>query len=99
MRFSIDHCIFGFNGTDVGSNPCQTSTACGGLEKALMHGDLDVEQTKDYAFCDAEDGTSLVSDTFGKCLSCIRAGSNHRFLTNCKRPHRAQSQTCGLTNP
>jgi len=84
MRYSIDHCVFGFNATDVGSNPCQTSTACGALEKVLLAGDLDPKATGDYAFCDADDGTSLVSDDYNKCLACIRAGSDHRYLTNCK---------------
>lgn len=83
MRYSFDYCIFGYpNATGVGSNPCMTSTACGALEAALTDGELDPEKSTQYSYCDA-DGGSMLGSAYDKCLSCVRAGGEHYYLTNC----------------
>ncbi|KAK1718829.1 LPXTG-domain-containing protein [Colletotrichum acutatum] len=82
MRYSFDYCIFGYpNATGVGSNPCQTSTACGALEAALTDGELDPTKSSQYAYCDA-DGGAMLGSAYDKCLSCVRAGGEHYYLSN-----------------
>ncbi|KAF9881193.1 LPXTG-domain-containing protein [Colletotrichum karsti] len=81
LRYSFDYCVFGYpNATGVGSGPCMTSTACGGLEAALIDGELD-PSSEQYAYCDA-DGGSMLGSSFDKCLSCVRAGGEHYYLAN-----------------
>ncbi|CCF37027.1 LPXTG-domain-containing protein [Colletotrichum higginsianum] len=82
MRYSFDHCIYGYpNATGVGSNPCMTSTACGPLEAALTDGELDPAKTSQYSYCDA-DGGAMLTPAYDKCLSCVRAGGEHYYLAN-----------------
>ncbi|KAL0943982.1 LPXTG-domain-containing protein [Colletotrichum truncatum] len=82
MRYSFDYCIFGYpNATGVGSNPCMTSTACGGLEAALIDGELDPTKSGQFSYCDA-DGGSMLGSAYDKCLSCVRAGGEHYYLAN-----------------
>ncbi|KAF6845138.1 LPXTG-domain-containing protein [Colletotrichum musicola] len=81
-RYAFDYCIFGYpNATGVGSNPCMTSTACGGLEAALIDGELDPEKSGQYSYCDA-DGGAMLGPAYDKCLSCVRAGGEHYYLAN-----------------
>lgn len=83
MRFSFNYCVFGFpNGTGMSSNPCLTSAACGGLEKALTQDDLDPLKSSQYLYCDADDG-AMLSGTYGRCLDCIKVWNERRYLTNC----------------
>ncbi|KAL2760764.1 hypothetical protein ACRALDRAFT_2024678 [Sodiomyces alcalophilus JCM 7366] len=82
MRFSFNYCVFGFpNGTGMGSNPCLTSTACGGLEKALTEDELDPLKSSQHLHCDADHG-AMLSETYGRCLDCFRVGNERRYLTN-----------------
>ncbi|TDZ13135.1 hypothetical protein C8035_v000021 [Colletotrichum spinosum] len=81
-RYSFDYCVFGYpNATGVGSSPCMTSTACGGLEEALIDGELDPSKSEKYSYCDA-DGGSMLGPAYEKCLSCVRAGGDHYYLAN-----------------
>ncbi|OHE97771.1 LPXTG-domain-containing protein [Colletotrichum orchidophilum] len=82
LRYSFDYCIFGYpNATGVGSNPCMTSTACGVLETALIDGVLDPTKSSQYSYCDA-DGGAMLGSAYDKCLSCVRAGGDHYYLSN-----------------
>ncbi|ROT39203.1 hypothetical protein SODALDRAFT_398644 [Sodiomyces alkalinus F11] len=84
MRFSFNYCVFGFpDGTGMESNPCLTSTACGGLQNALTEDELDPLKSSPskHSYCDADDG-AMLSETYGRCLDCFRIGNDRRYLTN-----------------
>jgi hypothetical protein len=84
MRYSFDYCIFGFpNNTAAGSNPCITSTACGALENALKDGDLNPLASTQYSYCDV-DNKAMTGPAYDKCLACVKAGGDHRYLANCR---------------
>ncbi len=87
LRYNIDYCIFGYpNATDViGSNPCQTSTACGPLEKALFDGIPTMGGLAEYAYCDV-DGGALAGASFKGCFNCISAGGETNIVANCRSP-------------
>ncbi|KAK7912034.1 LPXTG-domain-containing protein [Apiospora marii] len=83
LRYTFDHCIFGFpNATDIESTPCSTSTACGGLENALTGDKLNVKGGLDpYGFCGA-DGEAMVNTQIEKCISCVSASQDQKYLAN-----------------
>ncbi len=82
MRYNFDYCVFGFpNASDVGSSPCQTSTACGGLQTALEDGDLSSRNLNEFGYCDA-DGGAMTGTSYSKCLACVSAGGDTNFIAN-----------------
>lgn len=84
LRYSFDYCVFGYpNATNVGSNPCITSTACGGLETALKDGDLKSQGLQAYAYCDA-DGAAMTGDSYNRCLACVSASGDDDYIGNGK---------------
>lgn len=86
LRYSFDYCVLGFpNATDVESSPCVTSEACGRIENALKDGIVDPAYAEPYGYCAVDSGI-LASEAVDNCLSCVRAGSGHHYLANCKPP-------------
>ncbi|KAK7432736.1 hypothetical protein QQZ08_000596 [Neonectria magnoliae] len=82
LRYSFDYCIFGYpNASDVGSNPCMTSEACGPLEAAMKYGITDPDDRAQYDYCEA-DNKAMLSSAFESCYSCVRADRTHTYLSN-----------------
>lgn len=83
LRYNFDYCVFGFpNATDiVGSSPCQTSTACGGLQVAMEDGNLKPNNFTTFGYCDANGGAAT-PQTYAKCLACISAGGDTTYIAN-----------------
>ncbi|ROW11660.1 hypothetical protein VPNG_05600 [Cytospora leucostoma] len=81
LRYSFDHCVFGFpNGTGSGSNPCETSSACGPLKVALEHGNLSTTSSQ-FGYCDA-DGGSVTGQYYDACLECVSADGDTQYIAN-----------------
>lgn len=73
LRYNFDYCIFGYpNATDVGTSPCQTTTACGQLSSALEDGIPSVGNHSEFAYCSA-DNSAMTSSSYSQCLSCVSA--------------------------
>ncbi len=84
LRYNFDYCVFGFpNNTAVGSNPCQTSTACGLLQKSLEDGNLNSRSLTEYGYCDA-DGGSMMGSSYATCLACVSASGDTNYVANCE---------------
>lgn len=84
LRYAFDYCVFGFpNATDVESSPCVTSEACGRIEDALKDGIVEPAHAEPYGYC-AVDNSIMTSGAVDNCLSCVRAGSNLEYVSNCK---------------
>ncbi|KPM41339.1 hypothetical protein AK830_g5244 [Neonectria ditissima] len=82
LRYSFDYCIFGYpNATDVGSNPCMTSEACGPLEAAMKQGMTDPDDRAQYDYCEA-DNKAMLSSAYDNCYACVRADRTHTYLSN-----------------
>lgn len=91
LRYSFDYCVFGYpDATDVGSNPCITSEACGGLEEALKEGILDPQKREQYDYCNIE-GNAMLSDAVERCRQCVKADRSHSFVSNCTSPSTISS--------
>lgn len=83
LRYGFDYCVFGYpNATDVGSSPCITSEACGGLEDALKEGILSPMDREQYDYCNVE-GNAMLSDAVERCRSCVKADRSHSYVSNC----------------
>ncbi|KAJ0116276.1 hypothetical protein J7T55_005222 [Diaporthe amygdali] len=79
LRYSFDHCVYGFpNGTGSGSNPCETSTACGALKTALEDGDLSTTGSQ-FGYCD--DG-AVTGEFYSACLTCVGSSGDTRYIAN-----------------
>lgn len=79
LRYSFDFCVFGFlDGTGSGSNPCETSSACGTLRTSLEHGNLSTTDPE-FGYCD--DG-AVAGSSFNTCLDCVRSGGNTQYVAN-----------------
>lgn len=79
MRYYIGYCVLGLhNATGVGSNPCQTTTACGALEGSILE-----EAQSGYSYCESGEKAIIPSDEFELCLSCVKTGGNHGYMRNC----------------
>ncbi|KAB5575661.1 hypothetical protein GE09DRAFT_1053184 [Coniochaeta sp. 2T2.1] len=76
LRYAMSYCLFGdFGNTNVGSNPCITSTACLPLKKAFEWNNLTTSGGA-YDFC--HEWNALQS---AKCSACLLAGDMH-YLNN-----------------
>jgi hypothetical protein len=82
MRYVFDFCVFGFpNATDiVGSSPCQTSRACGPIQKAMEDGNLVPGNFSTYGYCSA--GGGIGSDDYARCLACVGASGDTTYVAN-----------------
>ncbi|EHA51627.1 hypothetical protein MGG_07521 [Pyricularia oryzae 70-15] len=81
-RYNFNYCVFGYpNNTEIGSNPCQTSRACGALKDALVDGNMDPEKSSEYGYCNA-DGNSMTGEFFDKCLTCIASFRDQVVVRN-----------------
>lgn len=81
LRYSFDFCVFGFpNGTGSGSNPCETSLACGPLRTALEYGNLSTTSTE-FGYCDA-DGESVTGEYYDPCLDCVSSSGDTQYVAN-----------------
>lgn len=88
LRYSFDYCVFAYpNGTGSGSNPCETSTACGKLQGALTYDSLSTANSDldEFGYCDA-DGGSVTGTSYQSCLNCISASGDTNFIANCMYP-------------
>ena len=91
LRYNVDYCVFGYpDASDVGSNPCQTSTACGTLQDALYHGIpgspsslSSTSSDTEYDYCSAN-GTTLTSTLFESCVACVAGSGSQNIVANCK---------------
>ncbi|KAH7152353.1 hypothetical protein B0J13DRAFT_548196 [Dactylonectria estremocensis] len=82
LRYSFDYCIFGYpNASDIGSNPCVTSEACGPLEAALKKGITSPDDRAQYDYCEADD-EAMLGSAYESCYSCVRADHAHTYLSN-----------------
>ncbi|KAL8348818.1 hypothetical protein RB601_002240 [Gaeumannomyces tritici] len=82
IRYNFNYCIFGFpNNTAIGSNPCQTSRACGALANALQHDSSGPDPKGDYTYCNA-DGGSMTGEFYDKCLTCIGGFKEQGYVRN-----------------
>ncbi|KAF7542618.1 hypothetical protein G7Z17_g11420 [Cylindrodendrum hubeiense] len=82
LRYSFDYCVFGYpNASDVGSNPCVTSEACGPLEAALKKGITSPDDREQYDYCEADSG-AMLGASYESCYSCVRADRTHTYLSN-----------------
>ncbi|KAL8383152.1 hypothetical protein RB595_006759 [Gaeumannomyces hyphopodioides] len=82
IRYNFNYCIFGFpNNTAIGSNPCQTSRACGALANALRHDSSGSEPKGDYTYCNA-DRASMMGEFYDKCLTCIGSFREQGYVRN-----------------
>lgn len=81
LRYSFDSCVYGYpNGTGSGSNPCETSTACGSLRTAMESGNLSTDSSE-FGYCDA-DGGSVTGEYYDACLTCVSAGGDTNYIAN-----------------
>lgn len=102
LRYSFDFCVFGFlDGTGSGSNPCETSSACGTLRTSLEHGNLSTTDPE-FGYCD--DG-AVTGSSFDTCLDCVRSGGDTQYVANGKSASLLQCEymltsnsPCGLTS-
>ncbi|CAN8095339.1 unnamed protein product [Discula destructiva] len=84
LRYSFDYCVFGYpNGTGSGSNPCETSTACGNLQNALEYDSLSPNNSvsNEFGYCDA-DGSSVTGRYYQACLNCVSASGDAIYIAN-----------------
>ncbi|CAK7224013.1 hypothetical protein SCUCBS95973_005376 [Sporothrix curviconia] len=84
LRYNVDYCVFGYpNSSDIiGSNPCQTSTACGPLQLALYDGIPSGSSNQtEYGYCSAN-GTTLTSSVFKGCIACVAGGGSQNIVAN-----------------
>lgn len=84
LRYSFDSCVFAFpNGAGAGSNPCETSTACGALKTALEYGNLSTSgvNSDEFGYCDAGGG-SMTGQYYQACLNCISASGDTNYTAN-----------------
>ncbi|KAJ4423831.1 hypothetical protein N0V82_001570 [Gnomoniopsis sp. IMI 355080] len=84
LRYSFDSCVFGYpNDTSSGSNPCETSTACGTLKTALVYDSLssDSSESNEFGYCDA-DGGSFTGQYYQACLNCVTASGDSSYIAN-----------------
>ncbi|CAK7211000.1 hypothetical protein SBRCBS47491_000969 [Sporothrix bragantina] len=82
LRYNVDYCVFGYpNATDIGSNPCQTSTACGPLQDALFDGIPTIGNQTEYDYCSAN-GTTLTSSMFKGCIACVAGSGSQNIVAN-----------------
>lgn len=81
LRYSFDYCVYGYpSGSGSGSNPCETSTACGALRTAMEYGRLGPDSSE-FGYCDA-DGGAATGRYYDACLNCVRAGGDANYLAN-----------------
>lgn len=81
LRYSFDYCVYGYpNGSSSGSNPCETSTACGTLRTAMEYGNLSTDSSE-FGYCDA-DGGSATGQYYDACLNCVSAGGDTNYIAN-----------------
>lgn len=82
VRYQVDLCIFGYpNASDlVGSNPCQTSTACLPLQGALFTG-IPNANGSEYDYCSADNG-AMTGSSLKNCLNCISGSSDNNVVAN-----------------
>ncbi|KAI3401059.1 hypothetical protein diail_770 [Diaporthe ilicicola] len=79
LRYSFDFCVFGFlDGTGSGSNPCETSSACGALRTAMENGNLSTTDPE-FGYCD--DG-AVTGEFFSSCLNCVASGGDTQYVAN-----------------
>lgn len=84
LRYSFDYCVFAYpNGTGSGSNPCETSTACGTLKTGLEYDNLTAtnSETGDFGYCDAGGG-SVTGQYYQACLNCVSASGGTNYIAN-----------------
>ncbi|EFX00001.1 hypothetical protein CMQ_318 [Grosmannia clavigera kw1407] len=73
LRYNFDYCIFGYpNGSDTGTNPCQTTTACGQLLNALEDGIPGMGNHSEFDYCSV-DSSTMTGSAYSQCLSCVSA--------------------------
>lgn len=85
LRYSFDYCVFAYpNGTGSGSNPCETTTACGQLESALTYDSLSSagSVSDEFGYCDA-DGGSVTGTHYQSCFNCVSASGDTKYIANC----------------
>lgn len=85
LRYSFDYCVFAYpNGTGSGSNPCETTTACGQLESALTYDSLSSagSVSDEFGYCDA-DGGSVTGTHYQSCFNCVSASGDTNYIANC----------------
>lgn len=81
LKYSFDYCVFGFpNGTGVGSNPCETSMACGPLKTALQYGNLSTTDSE-FGYCEA-DGRAVTGEFYDSCLNCVSSSGDTQYIAN-----------------
>ncbi|CAK7202374.1 hypothetical protein SEUCBS139899_005097 [Sporothrix eucalyptigena] len=82
LRYNVDYCVFGYpNASNVGSNPCQTSTACGPMQGSLLDGIPTMGNQTEYGYCTAN-GTTLTSTLFKSCVACVSGGGQQNIIAN-----------------
>ncbi|KAL1895197.1 hypothetical protein Sste5346_005342 [Sporothrix stenoceras] len=82
LRYNVDYCIFGYpNASDVGSSPCQTSTACGPLQGNMFDGIPSMGNQTEFDYCSAN-GTALTSTLFKGCTACVGGGGDQNIIAN-----------------
>ncbi|SPQ21937.1 7c5bee7e-ef02-4128-b1e1-9281c887357d [Thermothielavioides terrestris] len=83
LRYTASYCLFGFpNATNIGSNPCATSKACGSLQEALEDGIPDPRNMTAYSYCSAGGGEAMASSNYDLCLPCVSADGTTTYLAN-----------------
>lgn len=67
-----------------GSNPCETSTACGTLKTALelSNSSTTASNSDELGYCDAGGG-SVTGEYYQPCLNCLSASGDANYLANC----------------
>ncbi|KAH8664179.1 hypothetical protein BX600DRAFT_512241 [Xylariales sp. PMI_506] len=82
LRYAFDYCIFAYpNASNIASTPCSTSTACGGLEDALIGDGLNANKLQEFGYCNA-DGSVMTSGLVSQCIACVQASEGQTFLAN-----------------
>lgn len=95
LRYSFDYCVFAYpNGTGSGSNPCETTTACGQLESALTYDSLSSAGSisDEFGYC-AADGGSVTGTHYQSCWNCVSASGDTNFIANCMFPSHLDHTT------
>ncbi|KAG9246246.1 hypothetical protein BJ878DRAFT_417407 [Calycina marina] len=83
LRYTMSWCLFGFpNNTDIGTSPCQTSTACGdssssGSAQAAVEFDSLSPNASTYSYCALMPEVKVTD-----CHNCLAAQTQQFFLTN-----------------
>lgn len=82
IRFAFAHCVYGVNGTGIGSYPCMTSEACGPLKSTISKNLLNSTGGDTFGYCNYNGGSTL-GDTYGKCMDCLGPDKDHGYMANC----------------